>query len=92
MDGEPRTIYILGRKNMNRCIQGDIVAVEILPKDQWKKSTSIAVEDEEDEEKMFGEESLDVDMKDANGEDDNADQMGEPTGKIVGVIRKKWRQ
>ncbi|KAI7855492.1 exosome complex exonuclease RRP44-like protein [Circinella umbellata] len=92
MDGEPRTIYILGRKNMNRCIQGDIVAVEILPKDQWKKNTSLAVEDEEDEEKMFGEESLDVNMKDVNGEDNDPDQVGEPTGKIVGVIRKKWRQ
>ncbi|KAI9489424.1 mitotic control protein dis3 [Zychaea mexicana] len=89
LDGEERTIYILGRKNMNRCIQGDIVAVEILPKEQWKKNTSLAVEEEEDEEKMYGEDSLDADMKDA--EDNNPDEVGEPTARIVGVIRKKWR-
>ncbi|KAI8146735.1 exosome complex exonuclease RRP44-like protein [Fennellomyces sp. T-0311] len=89
LNGEARTLYILGRKNMNRCIQGDVVAVEVLPKDQWKRNTSLAVEDEEDEEKLYGEDSLDVDMKDAN--DTSQDQEGEPTAKVVGVIRKKWR-
>ena len=89
LNGEARTIYILGRKNMNRGIQGDVVAVEILPKDQWKRNTSLAVEEEEDEEKLYGEDSLDVKMKDAN--DIGEDQEGEPTAKVVGVIRKKWR-
>ncbi|CDH60378.1 exosome complex exonuclease rrp44 isoform 1 [Lichtheimia corymbifera JMRC:FSU:9682] len=87
VDGEPKTIYILGRKNMNRSIQGDIVAVELLPRDQWKKSTSIAVEDEEDEEKMHGE--MDTVMTEANAMD--KDEVGEPTGKVVGLIRKRWR-
>ena len=87
VDGEPKTIYILGRKNMNRSIQGDIVAVELLPRDQWKKSTSLAVEDEEDEEKMHGE--MDTIMSEANAMD--KDEVGEPTGKVVGLIRKRWR-
>ncbi|KAI9322216.1 exosome complex exonuclease RRP44 [Dichotomocladium elegans] len=89
VEGEPKTIFILGRKNMNRCIQGDIVAVELLPKEQWKKSTSLAVEDEEDEERLFGEEPADITMAETNGADNN--QVGEPTGKVVGVIRKRWR-
>lgn len=72
---------------MNRSIQGDIVAVELLPRDQWKKTTSLAVEDEEDEEKMHGE--VDTVMTEANAVD--KDDVGEPTGKVVGLIRKRWR-
>lgn len=86
MDGEIRTIYILGRKNMSRCIHGDIVAVQLLPREQWKKTTSIAVEDEEDEEKMHGEEEMEYEMETAA-----ENEVGEPTGKVVGVIRRKWR-
>lgn len=89
VDGEQKTIYILGRKNMNRSIHGDTVAVQLLPREQWKKATSIAVEEEEDEEKMHGEEEMDYVMdKDAN---ENAEGDGEPTGKVVGIIRKRWR-
>ena len=83
-----KTIYILGRKHFNRSIQGDIVAVQLLPKNEWKKSASVAIEqdDDEDEEKMFGEES--EEPVDKMTEDDT---QAEPTGKVVGIIRKKWR-
>lgn len=39
-------IIIYGRSNMNRAFDGDIVAVELLPQDQWQgeKSMSIASE------------------------------------------------
>jgi exoribonuclease R len=39
-------IIIYGRSNMNRAFDGDIVAVELLPQDQWQgeKSLSIAGE------------------------------------------------
>ncbi|KAI9020043.1 hypothetical protein CLU79DRAFT_756874 [Phycomyces nitens] len=88
IDGESRTIYIIGRKNMNRSIQGDIVAVELLPKSEWKKGTSVAVEDEEDEEKLQGEEDVETI---ANKDSMDVDEEGEPTAKVVGLIRKKWR-
>ncbi|KAI8340999.1 exosome complex exonuclease RRP44 [Choanephora cucurbitarum] len=88
VEGEMKTIYILGRKHFNRSIQGDIVAVQLLPKNEWKKSASVAIEqdDDEDEEKMFGEES--EEPIDKMTEDDT---QAEPTGKVVGIIRKKWR-
>ncbi|KAG0169487.1 exosome catalytic subunit dis3 [Apophysomyces sp. BC1034] len=91
VNGEARTIHILGRKHMNRSIQGDVVAVELLPKSEWKKSTSIAVEDEEDnEEMMHGEKEVDAtEEKSAMDIDDQTE--GEPTAKVVGIIRKKWR-
>lgn len=73
---------------MNRSIHGDIVAVQLLPREQWKKATSIAVEEEEDEEKMHGEEEMDY-MMDKEANNDGGE--GEPTGKVVGIIRKRWR-
>ncbi|KAI7900875.1 uncharacterized protein BX663DRAFT_515563 [Cokeromyces recurvatus] len=88
VEGETKTIYILGRKNFNRAIQGDVVAVQLLPKSEWKRGASIAVEEEDDEEeKLFGEEDEDTKMTDLNEDTSEA----EPTAKVVGIIRKKWR-
>ncbi|RCI07022.1 exosome catalytic subunit dis3, partial [Rhizopus stolonifer] len=88
VEGETKTIYILGRKNFNRCIQGDIVAVQLLPKSEWKKGASVAIEeDDEDEEKLFGEDDP-SNHADRMTEDDTE---AEPTAKVVGIIRKKWR-
>ncbi|KAL0075876.1 hypothetical protein J3Q64DRAFT_1773142 [Phycomyces blakesleeanus] len=90
IEGETRTIYIIGRKNMNRSIQGDIVAVQLLPKSEWKKHASVVVEDEEDEEKMQGEEDVEA-IKKKDAMDVDSEGEGEPTAKVVGLIRKKWR-
>lgn len=91
MEGETKTIFILGRKNYNRCIQGDIVAVELLPKSQWKRGISVAIEDEEDE-KLYGEEDIEgINKKSEDAMEIDETIEGEPTGKIVGIIRKKWR-
>ncbi|KAG1452873.1 hypothetical protein G6F56_007710 [Rhizopus delemar] len=91
VEGETKTIFILGRKNYNRCIQGDIVAVELLPKSQWKRGISVAIEDEEDE-KLYGEEDIEgINKKSEDAMEIDETIEGEPTGKIVGIIRKKWR-
>jgi exosome complex exonuclease DIS3/RRP44 len=89
VDGVLQNVYIVGRKNMNRSIQGDTVAVEILPKSEWKKTASVAIEEEEDE---------DAESKIEQQNGNNSDQMDTdealpimPTGKVVGIIRKKWR-
>lgn len=48
------------------------------------------MEDDEDEEKMFGEEEMD-EINKKNAALSELDGEAEPTGKIVGIIRKKWR-
>lgn len=88
VEGKSQTVFILGRKHFNRCINGDIVAVELLPKSEWKRGASIAIENEEDEEKMNGDEMIEEESK--KMETDDLGQP-EPTGKVVGIIRKKWR-
>lgn len=36
-------IIIYGRSNMNRAFDGDIVAVELLPQDQWQEEKSLSI-------------------------------------------------
>lgn len=36
-------IIIYGRSNMNRAFDGDIVAVELLPEDQWQGEKSLSI-------------------------------------------------
>lgn len=76
-----------GRSHLNRAVDGDIVAVEILPDDQWSSPSEIVLQDEkgadgddEEDEKILNKQSL---LK---------TQEKIPTGKIVGIIRRKWRQ
>lgn len=81
-------MFVQGRTNLNRAVDGDIVAVEFLPDDQWSSPSEIILQDEEvtdaddvpEDEKMFAKQ--------------NVSKVKEkiPTGKIVGIIRRKWRQ
>jgi len=36
-------IVIYGRSNMNRAFDGDIVAAELLPQDQWQEVSSLSI-------------------------------------------------
>lgn len=46
MEGSETQIMIRGRKNLNRAIQGDVVAVELLPRSAWLKSPAVVVLEE----------------------------------------------
>ncbi|KAJ2000388.1 exosome catalytic subunit dis3 [Coemansia thaxteri] len=150
-DGKERRVLIIGRKDMNRAIQGDKVAVQILPRSQWRKAPSAALVDEDEDavpdidakadvassggpsvpdtnekgdgaktnegrarkrarvagEKRSGNAAtgavgtddsiMDEPTQDGQSdfvksddiEDNSSD--GEPTGRVVGVIRRNWR-
>lgn len=73
---------------MNRAVDGDIVAVEILPEDQWLSPSEVILEDE----------STDVGVKEVIEKENQllsgtvSKEARKPTGKIVGIIKRKWRQ
>ncbi|PIA18366.1 RNB-domain-containing protein [Coemansia reversa NRRL 1564] len=75
-DGKEHRILVIGRNNMNRAIQGDRVAVQILPKSQWRKAPSAALVDEDE---------------DAVPDVDKKTSEDSPTGRVVGIIRRNWR-
>ena len=41
-------VFLQGRQNLNRAVSEDIVAVEILPREQWSCPSSLLVEDVEE--------------------------------------------
>ncbi|KAJ2161094.1 exosome catalytic subunit dis3 [Coemansia sp. RSA 552] len=128
-DGKERRVLILGRQNMNRAIQGDRVAVQILPRSQWRNAPSAALVDEDEdavpdvdkntskkpaetapapmvpeadgspaakrarvsETTSPADGSSDQPVKPADISGDLAEEDGEPTGRVVGVIRRNWR-
>ncbi len=99
-----KPLLILGRESSNRSISGDVVVVELLPKEQWKApSTQILDEEavnkndnpenEEEEETVVTENerrALQEDVRRAHvvGGEMNA----QPTCKVVGVMKRNWRQ
>ncbi|KAJ3333091.1 exosome catalytic subunit dis3 [Blyttiomyces sp. JEL0837] len=97
--GEERQIFIIGKANLNRGIQGDVVAVQVLPKSQWKNATeTVVIEPEMEDESIAleGEQTTIADtitQTDAMETDDsNIDFTNvKMTAKIVGVIKRNWR-
>ena len=41
-----KPVLLIGRENMNRAIQGDVVAVEVFPESEWKAPADEVVDQE----------------------------------------------
>ncbi|KAK9129204.1 hypothetical protein Sjap_009691 [Stephania japonica] len=84
-------IIIHGRINMNRAFDGDIVAVELLPNDQWNSEKSLSIAEDEDE----VEEDVHLAPSSADDAPRNSNAVQElnqsrPSGRVVGVIKRNW--
>ncbi|KAK0549055.1 exosome catalytic subunit dis3 [Tilletia horrida] len=106
-----RPILIRGREAMNRAVDGDMVAVELLPKSQWRAPTDVVVdadvalrnddpEDSEDDGNGTARDDLDLDEERTRLEKEiasstqkskSASSAPQPTGRIVGIVRRNWR-
>ncbi|KAG2491107.1 hypothetical protein HYH03_010551 [Edaphochlamys debaryana] len=103
-EGVGEDIMVSGRTDMNRAIDGDVVAVELLPEAQWRAPAAklpagagaagdgkaAGGEGEEGEE---GVEEVPEVFQVAPGEhfNDSAGGGKRPTGRVVGIIRRNWR-
>ncbi|TPX67862.1 hypothetical protein SpCBS45565_g03463 [Spizellomyces sp. 'palustris'] len=93
VDKEEKTVMIVGREHLNRSIHGDVVAVQLLPRSEWRAPVGVILEEEEvengDDEPVNAEDSI------ARAEDrmnvNEAAKETVPTGKIVGIIKRNWR-
>ena len=100
-----KPLLILGRESSNRSISGDVVVVEVLPKEQWK-SPSTEILDEEEVNKNDGAENedegevavvtdnerraLQEEVRRAHAA--GADTRAQPTARVVGIMKRNWRQ
>ncbi|KAK5162650.1 hypothetical protein LTR04_003166 [Oleoguttula sp. CCFEE 6159] len=98
-----RALLVLGRENSNRAVSGDVVVVEILPKDQWKAPSSKILEEEivnknenadtEEGEAVVTERerrALQEEVRKTHGQ--SKEGRPQPTARVVGVIKRNWRQ
>jgi exosome complex exonuclease DIS3/RRP44 len=100
-----RPLIIQGRENSNRAVSGDVVILEILPRDQWKAPSSKVIEEDEINKNDNAEneddsaeavitdrerKALAEEVKRAQGK--STEGRAQPTAKIVGVVKRNWRQ
>lgn len=100
-----RPLIIQGRENSNRAVSGDIVVLEVLPKDQWKAPSSKVIVEEDinkndnaENEDDSGEgvvsaqerKALRDEVKRTHGK--AGEGKPQPTAKVVGIIKRNWRQ
>lgn len=79
-----------GHIGINRAVDGDIVAIEVFPPEEWSRPSNIVLEDKQDDPgDLLEEDTLLAETTKPIG--DNDDDVT-PTGKVVGIIRRKWRQ
>ncbi|CAM1507158.1 Fc.00g067990.m01.CDS01 [Cosmosporella sp. VM-42] len=99
----PKPLLVLGRENINRAVDGDLVIVEVLPQDQWKEpSTKIIEEDaitknenadaEEGQDLVSQRERKALQEEVKKMQKSTSESRPQPTAKVVGVIKRNWRQ
>ncbi|KAK6199694.1 hypothetical protein LQW54_009948 [Pestalotiopsis sp. IQ-011] len=99
----PKALLILGRDNINRAVDGDVVVVEALPKDQWKEPSTKIIEEEAitKNENADGDEGVDlVTEKERKALQEevkkthlaSTEGRAQPTARVVGIIKRNWRQ
>ncbi|KAM7408518.1 hypothetical protein PAMA_002310 [Pampus argenteus] len=80
-------VLIQGLQNLNRAVYQDVVAVQLLPRNEWVAPSSVVLQDEGK-------------AKDDNAEEEEeekalrisaAEAARKPTGKVVGIIKRNWR-
>lgn len=104
-----KPLLVLGRENINRAVDGDMVVVEVLPRDQWKVPSTRIIEEDAvtrnenaggDEEEQGGGRGDMVSEKERKALQEEVKRMqakgaeaqAQPTAKVVGVIKRNWRQ
>ncbi|XP_076159782.1 exosome complex exonuclease RRP44 [Alosa pseudoharengus] len=85
---ESTEILLQGLQKLNRAVHQDLVAVELLPRDDWVAPSAVVLQDdggkgEDDEEEEEEEKKLQTKRV-------HRDAM-KPTGRVVGIIKRNWR-
>lgn len=83
-----KSVLIQGRSALNRAVDGDIVAFRVFQESKWSAPSEVILQDENND----PEEIPDDEKKLQAATEDSSLVDKQPTGEIVGIIRRKWRQ
>ncbi|KAI5120011.1 hypothetical protein M0805_008472 [Coniferiporia weirii] len=99
-----KPVLLIGRENMNRAVQSDIVVVEVFDEKEWKAPGNAVVEQESTLRNDDPDESEEEDDDDTALAEEHERRMvaresaqvkpaseKQPTGRIVGIIKRNWR-
>lgn len=78
VNGEEMSVMIRGREDINRAVNEDVVAIQLLPKAEWKVKP----------EEVLDEDILDEEKKERKEEVVTSER---PVGKVVSIIKRNWR-
>jgi len=88
---ESMDVLLNGRLFINRAVDGDMVAIQLLPESEWKRPSSRVVEEKVKDDTDLTEDAGDATeaapAKSRSGKDNKA----QPCGRIVGIIKRNWR-
>ncbi|CAG2110448.1 unnamed protein product [Medioppia subpectinata] len=88
-NGEELNVLIQGSLHINRAISDDIVAIELLPESEWTSKSDVVLEVNEDLEDN-GDNREDREESVIFKKEDTSTKT--PMGRVVGIIRRNWRQ
>ncbi|XP_033213387.1 exosome complex exonuclease RRP44 isoform X2 [Belonocnema kinseyi] len=88
VEGIEKFVLVQGRAGLNRAVDGDVVAIELLPEEKWTAPSDLVLQDEaqDDPGDVLEDEKILIE------EAPKKPVERTPTGVIVGIIRRKWRQ
>ncbi|KAK4310588.1 hypothetical protein Pmani_017844 [Petrolisthes manimaculis] len=97
-EGFTKSILIQGRQNLNRALHDDLVAIELLPEEEWSTPSTVVIDKEKQEEEKEGDSEDEGDDENTLTEEQKLLASGrgkgerQPTARVVGIMKRKWRQ
>lgn len=86
-------VLIVGRENQNRSIDGDVVVIELLPKNEWRLPSNLVV-DQEDADVESDAEDSEIDEKLNTNKAKQSHKQAKaplPTGRVIAIAQHNWR-
>jgi len=85
--GDAIDVLLNGRFAINRAVDGDLVALELLPEAEWKRPSNRSVE-----ERVADDADLTDDASTQNPpQASSTAKRATPCGRVVGIIKRNWR-
>ena len=79
-------VLISGLEDINRAVEGDIVAIELYDKSQWKRESNDIQTNYENIETIKT-----INNENERIENNGMELEGQPTGRIVGIVKRNWK-
>ena len=86
-----RWVLVQGLENMNRAVHEDVVAIELFPESKWSRPLEIVTKESPVNDEEENEEQMDTTPIDTVAKVIVDKSLVQPTGKVVGVIKRNWR-